>query len=192
MQIRLATAAVLIGVLAASASGAQAAGPKVLDGKKVKVLTLTAAAGLQDHDSDNVTELKDALNPGDRADCAPPRCAKLLFVYKPAKGVKGNVAFDLTWTNVASDFDLYVASIERDGTATTMDQCGGSGGSHEKVYLDASNFKAGKTYALVADFYRSVNDTVTGHVTMPGADQVKKTAPDPGGFGLTSNVNCTL
>jgi hypothetical protein len=190
VKVRLVSAAVLAGALALSTVGAQAA-PKTLDGKKTKVLTFKVAGGLQTHDSDMVTDSA-SLEARDRADCTAPRCAKLPFVYKPAKGVKGNVAFQISWTNAASDFDLYVAIVNKDGSTSDIGHCGGTTGTAEKLYLDAGNFKAGKSYALVVDFYRSVNDTVTGTVTMPGTDQVKKTLPDPGGFGITDSANCSL
>lgn len=191
MKVRLATATVLMGLLAVSTAGAQAATP-VLDGKKVKVLTLTASGGTQDHDTDMVTDLaKDPTGPSpDRTQCAAPRCGKLRFTYKPAKGVKGDLMFTLNWTNQASDMDLYVAEVAKDGSLSDIGHCGGVGGTSEKVFLPASSLKSGKSYVLVADFFRSVNDTVTGKVQIGAPSTVKTTVPAQVD-GLVYPFNCT-
>jgi hypothetical protein len=171
--------------------GASAA-PKTLDGKKIKTLTLSASGGLQDHDDSNVTDLPHVLDTlPDRADCKAPRCAKLPFVYKPAKGVKGDVMFAITWSNPLTDYDLYVAEVDRDGTTTSVGafHCGGTGGTSEKVFVPRGTFKAGKTYAMVVDFYRSVNDTVHGTVTM-GPSTVSHPVPAQAD-GLLFPINCT-
>lgn len=193
MKARLVLVPVLAGALAVMTTGAGAATPKTLDGKKVKKLTLVASGGTQDHDETNVTE---ALDAPDRADCAPPRCAKLPFVWKPAKGVKGDVMFTITWSNPATDYDLYVAEVARDGSTSTLDgqSCGGTGGTSEKVFVTKDKFKPGKTYAMVVDFYRSVNDTVNGTVEMGVPSTIKHPVPDQydGQFpGTLFKVNCT-
>lgn len=187
MKVRLVTAATIAGALALSVSGAQAAAP-TLDGKKIKVLTMKAVGAAQDHDSAFVTGSA-GLDP-ERVDCAMPRCARLDFIYKPAKGVKGDVAFELKWTVPASDIDLYVAEIAKDGSATELAACGASVGTSEKVFLASSNFKAGKKYALIADFYRTANEAVTGTVTMPGTNTVKTSAP--AAVDDKQKVNCGL
>jgi hypothetical protein len=192
MRNRLVLVPVLVAGLALGLTNAQAA-TKTLDGKKVKTLTLTAAGGTQDHDETNVTEVLDAP---DRADCESPRCAKLTFIWKPAKGVKGDVLFSITWSNPLSDYDLYVAEVAKDGTTTTLaDQsCGGTGGTSEKVFVTKDKFKAGRTYAMVVDFYRSVNDTVKGTVQMGVKSTLKHPVPDQydGQFpGTLFKVNCT-
>jgi surface antigen len=191
MKARLILAPVLAGALALMTTGASAA-PKTLDGKKVKKLTMTVSGGLQDNDSANVTEV---LTTPDRADCAPPRCARLPFVYKPAKGVKGDVMFTITWSNPLTDYDLYVAEIARDGSAATVEgqQCASSGGTSEKVFVTKDKLKPGKTYAMVVDFFRSANDTVKGTVEM-GPSTLKHTVPDQydGKFpGTLIPINCT-
>lgn len=192
MRSRLLLASALVGALAVTTTGAHAATP-TLDGKKVKKLTLTASGGLQDHDETNVTE---ALDAPDRADCTAPRCAKLKFVWKPAKGVKGNVMFTITWSNPLSDYDLYVAEVARDGSTSTLEGqvCGSIGSTGEKVYVTKDKFKPGKTYAMVVDFYRSVNDTVKGTVAMGVASTITHTVPDEydGQFpGTLIKINCT-
>lgn len=190
MKTRLITAAVVSSALALTVSGAHAATP-TLDGKKVKSLTLIADGGTQDHDTDLVTDLaKDPLGDGvDRTQCTAPRCAALTFVYKPAKGVSGPIGFSLSWTVPTDDMDLYVAEISR-GARTEVAHCGGSGGSTEKVVLPAGTLQSGHTYALVADFYRSVADKVTAKVTFPATAPSKETLPSD--VDTFANVNCTL
>jgi hypothetical protein len=174
-------------------TGAGAA-TKTLDGKKVKKITMVASGGTQDHDETNVTEL---LDPPDRADCAQPRCAKLKFVWKPAKGVKNsNVMFSIEWGSPLSDYDLYVAEVNKDGSTTTLgsNSCGGTGSTQERVYVTKDQFKSGKTYALVVDFYRSVNDEVTATVEMGVPNTIKQTVPPQydGQFpGTLFKINCT-
>jgi hypothetical protein len=158
-------AAVLVG---AASVPSQAAGTPVLDGKKVKTIVRTGSGGLQDNDADNAS-----LATANRADCAAPRCLRLDFVYKPAAGVKGNVLFKVTWTNPASDFDLYVASDKRAQLAA----CGGPGGMGEALVLSGKTLKYGKRYTLVVDFFRSVNDTATATVQFPTAKAAGTTVP---------------
>ena len=186
MRARLLTGAVLAGALALSTTGAHAA-PPVLDGKKVKVLTLTAVGAAQDHDSDFVTG---QLGAPERVACVAPRCARLPFVYKPAKGVKGDVAFAVTWTVPAADIDLYVAEIAKDGSSSQLAACGASSGTSEKIFLPASSFKPDKSYALIADFYRTANETVKASVTMPGTNSVKSSAPSSA--EAAAPINCGL
>jgi hypothetical protein len=193
MKLRLLVPPVLIGALLATTTGASAA-PKTLDGKKVKKLTLTASGGTQHHEDDFVTEQTASELP-DHGDCVSPRCAKLPFVYKPARGVNGNVMFTITWTQPLSDFDLYVAQINRDGSTSTLEgqNCGSATGTSEKVFVPKSVFRPGKTYALVVDFFRSVDDTVTGTVEMGVPSAIKDSIPDEyeGTFpGTPWNVDC--
>jgi hypothetical protein len=192
MRSRLVLAPLLAAGLVLTMSSADAA-TKTLDGKKIKTLTLTASGGLQDHDDSLATDLPHVLDDSspDSADCKAPRCAKLPFVYKPAKGVKGDVMFAITWSNPLSDYDLYVAEVDRDGTTTSVGKfhCGGTGGTSEKVFVPKGTFKIGKTYAMVVDFYRSVNDSVRGTVTM-GPSTAKHPVPDDA-EGLLFPINCT-
>ena len=187
MKIRLLTAVAVTGVLSLSTVGAHAATP-VLDGKKVKVLTLTAVGAPQDHDADLVTGVRG--DGPERVSCVAPRCARLPFRYQPAKGVTGNVAFQLTWTVPAADIDLFIAEIGQDGSSTELAACGTSSGTSEKIYLAAASFKSGKTYALIADFYRTANETVKATVTMPGSNSVKTTVP--ANVDNLQKVNCGM
>jgi hypothetical protein len=174
VKIRLITAAVVAGGLVASMSGAEAA-VKTLDGAKTKTLTATFTPTAQDNDSDLVTGL--AGGP-ERVACAAPRCARLPFLYKPAKGVKGPLSFKLTWSVPAEDMDLYVAELDKRGEATELAHCGASAGTSEQLLVDASTFKSGKTYALIADFYRATGSAVTATVSLPGAVTNKAVVPD--------------
>lgn len=186
MRTRLALTAAVVGAIALAAPSALAAPTPVLDGKKVKELKLSATAGAQTHDESLVTSL---AADEDRMQCGPDRCAVLPFVYKPAKGVKGDVMFSINWGTPGSDFDLYVVQIDKSGR-TKLASCGGSAGLSEKVFMSADNFKAGKTYGLLADFYRTPGETVTGSVSMPGTNTIKTTVPAT--VDELALVNCTL
>jgi hypothetical protein len=184
MRKRLILTAAAFSAVAVAMPAALAAPAPVLDGKKVTKVTATLDGGLQDHDQDAAD-----ISGADRADCAPPRCGIITFVYKPAKGVQGDVLANVTWTNPASDIDLYVAEVGKSGMSD-ISHCGGIGNTTETVFIPAGTLKPGKTYALVADFFRSVNEKVTGTVSMP--------ASNPGGpvpaaaDTLVYPVNCTL
>jgi hypothetical protein len=188
MRKRLVLSAAIFSAVAMAVPAALASSSTpVLDGKKVTKLTLSASGGLQSNDKDQAS-----LTTTDRADCTAPRCAALPFVYQPAKGVSGDTAYAISWTNPASDFDLYVAEVSKSGSRTTVAKCGGGAGTSEKVFVPAGTLKAGKTYALVVDFYRSVNDTVNGTVEMPGTNGVKSTVPSAVETQTQQAVNCTL
>lgn len=181
MRTRLVLATAALGALALVVPAAVAApAPVTLDGKKVKTLTLKGNGGLQNNVDNPAPEV-----------CVAPRCALLPFVYNPAKGVKGDVMFDVKWDNLASDMDLYVVEV---GKSANVDiaHCASvtTTGAHEKLFLAAGTLKKGKTYALAIDYYRSVNDKVVGTIEMPSADKVAKTVPaNVDGFFAT---NCTL
>ncbi|MCU1595763.1 MAG: hypothetical protein JWO12_3155 [Frankiales bacterium] len=177
MKLRLLTAAAVSGSLALTVTGAHAATP-VLDGKKVKTLTLSASPAAQDHDADLVTDLaKDPLGGGpDRAQCTAPRCGALTFVYKPAKGVKGSTGFRISWATPGDDMDLYVAEVVK-GQRSTLAHCGATGGTSETLVLPAGTLVAGHTYALVTDYYRITSDKLTAQVSFPSAVTAKTTVP---------------
>ena len=174
MKTRLVTAATIAGALALSLSGAQAATP-TLDGKKVKTLSASFTPAPQDNDAAAATD--QAPGAAERVACAAPRCGRVPFVYKPAKGVKGGVSFKISWSLPGEDMDLYVAEIAKDGSASLIASCGASAGTSEQLLVDSSAFKSGKTYALVADFYRATGRSVTATVSLPGAVNNKSTAP---------------
>ena len=189
MNVRLLAVAAVVSGLVLSTAGAQAA-PRTLDGRTVKTLTMTANGGLQSNDKDQA-QLLDAP---DRADCAPPRCSRLPFVYKPARGVRGDLMFTVTWTNRASDIDLYVGEVNRDGSTTTVDSCGGVGTTSEKVFVPAGSLRPGRTYVLVVDWFRSINETATAKVQIGVPSTIKTTVPtryDGQAPGTLFKVNCT-
>ena len=184
---RTALVPVLVGVLALASAHADAA-TKTLDGKKTKKLSITASGGAQDHDSDLVTGL---VSGGDRTECEMPRCARLEFTYLPAKGVKnGDLMFTATWSNPASDIDLYVGEVAKDGSSSELTHCAGAGTASEKVFIPKADLKPGKKYVLVLDFFRSLNETVTGTVEIGVPNSIKTTVP-AAADGKVQNINCT-
>lgn len=201
MRTRLVLVPAVVAGLVLSMSGAQAA-PKTIDGKKVKSLTITASGGAQSNDAWTVYDLVGSADEGAAnqlpqqahriapGDCAAPTCANLDFVYKPAKGVKGGLMFTASWTNPASDIDLYVVRYEKDGSRTDIGHCGGSSSATEKVYLAPADLTPGRKYALVLQFYRSLNETVTGKVEINVPSSIKNTVDAPV-LGDPVNVNCT-
>ncbi len=185
MRTRLALAAALLGVLALALPTALAApAPPTLDGKKVTKLTLKADAPMQSNDASLVGD--DATG-YDRYQCEAPRCAVVPFIYKPAKGVKADIAMSLTWTGVASDFDLYLMQIDKTGR-TKLLNCGGFYGTSEKIFVPAGTLKSGKTYAMMVDFYRTPGEKVTAELTMPGKDTTSKAVP--ANVDDLTNLNC--
>jgi hypothetical protein len=187
MRSRLVLAVAALSAIAVTAPAALA-GPAapVMDGKKVKKLTLSAMTTAQSNDTILATEV---VNGSERMSCDATKCAVLPFVYKPAKGVKGDVMFTINWATPGSDFDLYAVSIDKNGDRTQLGTCGGSVGQTEKVFLSSDNFKPGKTYALLAYFFRTPGEKLTGTVEMPGTNTIKSSVPaDADEIAL---VNCT-
>ncbi len=180
MRIRLTVAAATLGALALALPSALAApAPPTLDGKKVTKLEIKGNGGLQNN----------ADNPAPET-CEMPRCTMLPFVYNPAKGVAGNVMFTLKWDNLASDMDLYLAEV---GKSANIDigHCASAGASTtESFYAPVGTMKKGKTYALVIDYYRSLNDNVVGTVSMPSDNKVKTTVP--ANVDSLASLNCTM
>lgn len=185
MKTRLIAAATLAGALALALPSAQA-GTAVLDGKKVTKLTVEATPAAQSNDKDLAS-----LSGPERVACTAPRCVRLPFVFKPAKGVKGNLAFVASWAAPVEDYDLYVAEIAKDGSASEVAHCGAAAGTSEKIELATDAFKSGKTYALIIDFYRASGaQKVTGTVSFPGTAGIKATVPSQ--VDGTQPVNCGL
>ncbi len=184
MKVRLITAATIAGALLLSMSGAQAA-PPTLDGKKIKVLELTAVGAPQANDADQAS-----LDDVDRTNCVAPRCSRLEFVYKPAKGIVGDLMLTTTWTNPTSDIDLYFGEVLKDGSSVELGHCASAGNPSEKLFVEAKTLKKGKKYVLVADFFRTANETVKSKVEIAVPDSTKTTIPaDVDEF---TSLNCTL
>jgi hypothetical protein len=190
MRYRLILATGAAAAVAVAAVPSNAAGTKVLDGKKTKTLSFSLASSPQDNDTNLVTDFTDlvASTPVSRPDmgnCPAARCLSYKFVYKPAKGVKaGPFSVKIAWTIPGQDYDLYVIQDGGD-----VGHCGASAGTSEVV--DITTPIKGKTYTVVIDQYRAAPDTVTGKVAFPATDKVGSSAPstaDDNGLPL----NCGL
>ncbi len=180
MRTRLALVAAALGALSLAAPSALAApAPATLDGKKVSKLQLIADAKTQANAADIASST--------RVQCEDPRCSALPFVYAPAKGASGDVLFTVTWTNPGSDIDLYVVEQAK-SSRVKVANCGGSGGTSEKVFLPAGTLKKGKTYALIADFFLTSGEKVTSTVELGAPNTVSTTFPAQTD---TVSVNCT-
>ncbi|MFN2540128.1 MAG: hypothetical protein ABR549_18525 [Mycobacteriales bacterium] len=187
MSIRRVLAIAVLGSVALANAGAQAAGPPTLDGKKTKTLSATFSPKAQDNDKDFFG------TSSDRTECSPDRCGRLPFVFKPAKGMKGNIAFTVTWSVPGEDFDLYVAQIAKDGSYSELTSCGAGAGTSEKVLLSSRDLTSGRKYALVVDFYRATGaGKVTGTVSFPGTGNIKTTVPAAAETAAGTKVNCGL
>ena len=160
MRTRLLAAAVACGALALP-HAAQAGRTPVLDGKKVKALTATFTPKAQVHDQEFVSG-------GDRVNCASDRCGTIPFVFQPAKGVKGDLVFTISWGASGSDFDLYAVEYAKNGSAGQIATCGAFAGTSEKVVVPSSDLRPGKKYGLLVNYYRVTSDKVTASVTFPG------------------------
>ena len=176
MRTRLLLATGAAAAVAVAALPSQAAGAKVLDGKKTKALTFSLATSPQDNDPNFVTDITDLaaqtpISRPDMANCPATRCLSYSFVYKPAKGVKpGPFSVKISWTIPGQDYDLYVIQDGGD-----VGHCGASAGTSEVV--DITTPVKGKTYKVVIDEYRAGPDTITGKVAFPATDKVGSTAP---------------
>ncbi len=183
MPRRLLTTVLLVGAIAVGSSGAQAATP-TMDGKKVKALRVTATSGIEEHDKDL------AGSSSEPVECGKPRCVRLPFVYQPAKGVKGGLMFTATWKTPGTDIDLFVGEVDKKGRTTLVTSCASSGPPSEKVYLAPSQLRPGRTYVMVLDFFRAVNETVEGKVEINVPSSVKTTVPAK--VDGLKKINCTI
>lgn len=181
MKARLAFATALAGGLLVSMSGAHAA-PPVMDGKKVKVLSKT---GVGPATTAQPTDFDEIL-------CDDPtKCLTLPFIYKPAKGVKGDLKFTATWTNPAADFDLYVVEVDpKKKTETRVGVCGGFPLAKEVVFLPAKELRAGRIYRMVVGYYLPLGDTVNAKVEIAVPNTIGSTVPAE--VEGQHHVNCTL
>jgi hypothetical protein len=168
---------------------AHAGGVKTLDGKKTKALTFALKSSPQENDTTligDVASLVDQKTPFDRpadySKCPKTRCLSYSFKYKPAKGVKpGPVSVKISWNIPGQDYDLYV--IENGALAG---QCAASAGTSEVVVLPSPT--KNRIVTVVVDEFRAAPDTVSGQVTFPAKDIIKKTSGDPQG----APIDCGL
>lgn len=177
--VAVAAAAALVATMPAHAKGPSY---KTLDGKATKTLTFKDTITTpQDNDKD----IAQVLNGPDRWNCAPPRCARFTFIYKPAKKVKSApFSVRIAWTYPVEDFDLYVVPDNGDKPA----QCAGGAGTSELV-IDGDLFP-GHKYTVVIDHYRALPDTVTATVKFPTTEKMPTTAPSA--VDSKQPVNCGL
>jgi hypothetical protein len=183
MRFRLTTALALAGALLLSVSGAEAATP-TLDGKKLKVLKVSKTSGVEEHDVDLTGTGPDPI------DCGPPRCVRLPFVYRPAKGIKGGLMLTATWRTPGTDIDLFLGEVGKNGRATVVAQCANSGPPSEKVYAPPSVLRSGRTYVMVIDFFRAINEPMSAKVEINVPNTIPSTMP-----ARTEDVrkiNCSL
>jgi hypothetical protein len=171
----LAAAAV---VAAAVSIPSAAANPTpVLDGKKVHNLHLVAEAppGASAVDP----------TPEQVASCAPPACARLTFVYKPAKGMTTaslSVSERNFWAG-AGDEDLYLMQ----GTKVIA-SCTGTLSNARYLSVPASALKPGTTYTAVEYFSHEIGESTAINVDLPGVagrDSVVLDANNPFDYSTT-------
>jgi hypothetical protein len=184
VKFRILAAVTVSAALALSLSGAEAATP-VMDGKKVKVITIKGTGGQQLNDKDYAS-----IGGPERVDCQPPRCSKTKFVYKPAKGVRGGLLLTATWSKPVNDFDLYLGVLDKRGNVLEVANCGGALSTNEKVYAAPGELKSGSTYVMIVDHYRSLNEAYTAKIEITVPNPIKTTGPAK--VDELAFVNCTL
>lgn len=168
MRARLLLALGSAALVAAATVPSHAAGTLVLDGKKVKGWKFTQSVTTQNNVvGDQGGSLVGQLGPTfGGAACKPPRCYKKSFVFKPAKGVHGDLVVKAKWTNPGSDYDLYLYPAGADENGY-IGNCGGSASTGEVMVVPGSKLKTGRTYTLVVNFQQAYNDSVNGSLTFP-------------------------
>ncbi|HEU0130884.1 MAG TPA: hypothetical protein VFQ85_07840 [Mycobacteriales bacterium] len=174
MRARLLLALGSAALVAAATVPSHAAGTVVLDGKKVKGWKFNQAVTTQNNAvGDQAGSIVGPLGPTfGGAACTPPRCYKKSFVFKPAKGVKGDLVVKAKWGNPGSDYDLY---LYPSGAAENgyIANCGGSASTGEVMVVPGTKLKYGKTYTLVVNFQQSYNDSLTGSLAFPAKFSTK-------------------
>jgi hypothetical protein len=165
--VRRAAAAIAVLTAAAFAMPHASAGPPVLDGKTVKNLhtVFEAATGASGTDP----------TPEQVASCAPPACARLTFVYKPAKGVKAPLSVsERNFWAVIGDDDLYLMQ----GTKV-IGSCTGTVSSARYLSVPASALKSGTTYTAVLYVSHEIGESTSMNVDLPAKAQRESVTFDP-------------
>ena len=175
-----AAALVAVSLLVAGAGASSAAAPPpVLDGKKVKNLKV-----VQESPTDAVGVADPA--PADVAACQAPRCARVDFVYKPAKGVKAPLSVHHKQFYVATtDTDLYLMQ----GTQVVA-ACTGMVSNARYVQVEAAKLKPGSTYSAIMYYSHSTGETTTMNVDLPGVASRDAQYVDPADVFQTSLTMC--
>jgi hypothetical protein len=128
-----------------------------LDGKKVKkVVSITqtrqGAATVGDPDESKIATCRQGID-----------CNRLDFIYKPAKGVKGDITVFAQWYFAGTtDVDIYLL-----GAGKILGKCGGEMGNERHFDVSAKALKPGKVYTAIAWFSHSSGEGLTLEVDMP-------------------------
>lgn len=153
---------VVFAIVVAAGSSAAGESPKVLDGKKVKKLSVIQEAppGVATVDP----------TPEQVASCAPPACARIDFVYRPAKGVTAplTVSERNFWAGLG-DEDLY-----RMQGRTVIASCTGTLSNKRYLEVPAKALTPGKTHSAVMYYSHEIGESTSMDVHLPGVD-----APEP-------------
>ncbi|MDQ1710601.1 MAG: hypothetical protein QOE45_51 [Frankiaceae bacterium] len=168
MRVRTLLALGVVALIAGATVPASAESTVTLDGKKYKGFSVNMAVKDQNNVApDFLGPLVKQVGPtfGGVA-CAPPRCYKKSFLFKPAAGVKGDLVVKAKWGTPASDYDLYLypQKAAEDGF---IGYCGGSASSGEVMVVPFNKMKTGKIYTLVINFQQSYQDKLSATLTFP-------------------------
>lgn len=150
---------IAVAAVVALAAPQASAGATVLDGRKVTNLKTqqespTDAVGVQDPSAADVVK------------CDFPRCGRIDFVYKPAKGVTAPLSVRHKQFYIGTtDTDLYLL----DGK-TVVASCTGYVSNARYLQVPASKLKPGTTYTAVMYFSHSSGETVRMDVDLPGKE----------------------
>lgn len=160
--MRAALAAALAITAALAVPQASAAGTPVLDGKKVKSLSIIQESGPAARGVDPT--------PAQVAACKAPDCARLPFVYKPAKGVSASLSVtERNFYAGLGDADLYLLQ-----GSTVIASCTGTFSNKRHITVPASALKPGATYTAVMFYSHSIGESTSMTVDLPGTK-----APEP-------------
>lgn len=149
----------LAAIWALALAGAPAsAGPDVLDGKRK-----TKVASIVEIPTATFVTASDPTDAQVLGCTANVQCGKLDFLYKPARGVKGDLTVMATWFYpTVTDVDLYLV-----GAGKILARCASTLGNRRFAQLKAASLKPGRTYTIVAFYAHSVGETLTIQASMP-------------------------
>lgn len=165
---RALSAAVIALVAAAIAAPDAVAGPPVLDGKTIKNLRIVAEAAPGAAAVDP--------SPEQVASCAAPACARIDFVFKPAKGVKAQTlsVSERNFWAVLGDEDLYLMQGK-----TVIASCTGTASNARHLSVPTASLKSGTTYTAVMYFSHEIGESTSMNVDLPGVAARDRVVADP-------------
>lgn len=177
--MRRAAAAALALTAAAVVAAPQAfAGPRVLDGKAVRHLHLVQEAPPGAAAADPTA--------AQVASCNAPACARITFVYQPAKGVKAPLSVsERNFWAVAGDEDLYLMQ-----GSTVVASCTGFTSSARYLSVPASALRSGTTYSAVMYYSHEIGESTSMDVDLPGTAKRDSAALDPNNAFDYSTTMC--